>query len=210
MKSIFKSMLAAACLSMSVGLVTTAARAVPLPSNFNPVAGAPELMVSTDVHKCNGTHNCFTHSPPPANSSFEIIINGPFKIVYTFLGKEAGYLNKFIAGGLTLSTTDVIGTTITQMIAGGTGSVPFKFIDGVGESITNGGGRSNSHISFAYYLINDTSGYILLNDSARGDADFDDMIIGYQVSAVPLPPALLLFLSGMAGFGLLRKRGLKA
>ncbi len=84
--------------------------------------------------------------------------------------------------------------------------VPFSFLDGAGQFIFNGSGRSTTTISFAFYIVDSLYAYILLNDSFAGDADFDDMIVKANISAVPLPPAALFLMSGLAGIAALGKR----
>lgn len=123
----------------------------------------------------------------------------------TYLGQESGYLNQFRfleIDGLKLTEADALGKTISMEV--GAGVLGFKFWDNHGGYVTNGGG-SSGYSSFA--ILNGQCNnygcfdYILgFNDGFNGDADFDDFVVGVNLSPVPLPAAAWLFGSALLGF----------
>jgi len=130
---------------------------------------------------------------------------GTFSV--TYLGNESGYSNKFKLtqdGGWYLTEADALGTTKSAQVDSGT--LPFKFKDSLGVSFYNGSaqtdvlgfmimqGQTNKYGTFDYLL-----GF---NDSYRGDADYDDYVVGvnFTPSPVPLPAAAWLFGSALLGF----------
>lgn len=123
----------------------------------------------------------------------------------TYLGQESGYDNKFKfldIAGLKLTEGDALGKTISMVV--GAGVLDFKFWDNHGGYVINGGwisgyssfailaGQSNAYGNFDYIL-----GF---NDGYSGDADFDDFVVGVNLSPVPLPAAVWLFGSALIGF----------
>jgi hypothetical protein len=177
-------------------MASVPASALTLPSNFDGVGTAPELVAGvTNVTVC--TAPCGVH-----------LVGGPATLTYTFLGKEAGFTNtltSFGAPGGNLINTGIAGSTVTDNAL--PGLLKFSFSDSDGGSIINGG-LFTPFTSFAVYILAGAqSAYLLFNDSAQVDADFDDMIIKVAItgngtiSTVPLPAALPLLLSAFAGLG---------
>ena len=112
----------------------------------------------------------------------------------TYLGNESGYVNsfKFGTGSGTLFESSALGTTISQSV--GAGLLNFSFLDnaGSGHVFSNGDqqqkpfgfaimrGQTNKYGTFDYLL-----GF---NDSYRGDADYDDFVVGVNfTSMAPVP-----------------------
>jgi len=136
---------------------------------------------------------------------------------FTYLGKEAGYTNtSYIIGfnGDTLfnTGTSAYGDTKTVVFNGTitAGLVPFEFHASTGDSARNGGPISAGlRIAFSDIFANAYSAlgtvYAFFDDGGAGpDHDYDDLVM--RISVVPVPPALLLFGSGLAGLGLLARR----
>ena len=59
----------------------------------------------------------------------------------------------------------------------------------------------------AFKLIDATTAIALFDDGGAGpDRDYDDIVMKISVAPVPLPPAILLFGTALAGLGWLRRR----
>ena len=87
---------------------------------------------------------------------------------------------------------------------------PDAFINGGGSFGFDAGlnlDDSNVGLSLAVAMISPSSAYLMFGDGF-GDADYDDMVVRVDVSAVPLPAAVWLFgtaLIGLVGLGKRRK-----
>jgi hypothetical protein len=138
-------------------------------------------------------------------------LDGPAKITFTFIGKEAGFSNtavELIGGGVLLDS--IAGATIsfTQMAGG---FVDFMFVtNGLGgQSIRNGGVSSHPDLDMAFSSISNygQSVYALFGDGGGGnDNDLDDMLVKIDVAAVPVPAAGLLLMGALGGLAALRRR----
>ena len=95
--------------------------------------------------------------------------------------------------------------------------MPFYFLSNGGNGGTdaaNNGGSIAANLTLGIKIINDSVAYAFFDDGGGSpvDADFDDVII--RITAIsqggpeltPLPAALPLFASGLAGMGWLRWR----
>jgi len=133
----------------------------------------------------------------------------------TYLGNESGYVNNFSFGlGSTLLESNYLGNTISQTV--GAGTIGFSFSDnaGLGHTFTNGAqqtttlgfailkGQNNKYGNFQYIL-----GF---NDSYKGDADYDDFVVGVNFVSAPVPEpetyAMLLAGLGLIGFSARRRK----
>ncbi|WP_331347175.1 hypothetical protein [Cellvibrio sp. UBA7661] len=130
---------------------------------------------------------------------------------FVFLGKEAGWNNKFTSGALTnLITTGGGGSfSYSQYFAAGA-LIPFTFTTGgavLPPSVANGSNNDGDHwVSFAIALDTTFKGIkydaILFFDDTGGyndDDNHDDLIIGLNVKTVPESSAFVLMLMGLAG-----------
>ncbi len=141
---------------------------------------------------------------------------GLAQVTYTYLGAEAGNSNFaavfgggefFNRGGLRSTPGEQI--TVTQQ---GSGLLDFAFgtyapLRALGIFFNDGlalPGSSNFAMGFIQIDLN--SFYVLFDDIARGDRDFDDIAIRIDVAAVPIPAGGLLLLSALAGALVMRRR----
>lgn len=155
-----------------------------IPANFNP-AGFPGGVSVGDPIKV------FDSSTPGG-----LMLSGNTLLKYEYYGKEASFINFFIGGGDSFSTTtSVVGDTIFAPTAAGT--VPFSFVTtDSGGLIAKNGGSIDSGLSIAFADLGNNSFLIMFNDTGH-DVDFDDLVV--KVSAVPLPAAVWLMLSAIVG-----------
>jgi hypothetical protein len=138
-----------------------------------------------------------------------LTMSGPAKVTFTYLGKEAGHTNWFVMpkmpGNPVFSTaSSVIGQTRSFIFSAFPGGsfLPFLFKDIVTGTKAQNGHPKNASFQNAigYRILSATSAYLLFND-AGSDRDFDDMAVKVSISAVPLPAALPLFATLLAGLG---------
>lgn len=141
-------------------------------------------------------------------------------ITFTFLGQESGYTDRVdlvIGSAPAPMDESLIGSTVTAKITAGV--VDFKFYDAFGGSAINGGAWSKD-TSIALlgtdFTTTAASGalaagasfsYVLgFNDSAKGLDDWDDYIIGVNITPVPEPSTYALLLAGLGAVGFVARR----
>jgi len=136
----------------------------------------------------------------------------------TFLGFEAIDTDTFtfsLAGGV-LSNKGTVGDSISGNV--GAGMLDFTFRDTfVGTLIANG---QNLGDFTSYAVLGSFSGLVFtpftlggaydliigFNDGMRVDADYDDMVIGLRVTAIPEPETYALLLAGLGAVGFIARR----
>ena len=141
------------------------------------------------------------------------LLNGPGSLLFTYLGKEAGYTNVAVSGVEIFRTgvTSAGAKKIVDVNIAGTSFVPlqFKSVAGGSRQATNGGTiDSGAGLGFLqkgsmFYAFFDDGG-AAGGTCGTGDCDFDDLIMSIQV--VPLPAAGILLLCGLGGLGFVSGR----
>jgi hypothetical protein len=138
----------------------------------------------------------------------------------TFLGKEALDTDSytFALGSGTLLNTSAIGSSISGPV--GIGALNFTFKDTfTNTSVGNGGsvgpftsyvvlGGLNGAGAFVPYTGPAGQYQLVLgfNDGLTVDADYDDMVVGLNVTAVPEPESYALLLAGIGAIGFVARR----
>lgn len=150
----------------------------------------------------------------PVNGTIgTLAIDAPGLVTFTYLGKEAGFSNRFFNTGGSFSPildSNAVGTASVQTyLAAGTLNFSFN-TSSPNISVVNGSATTTSP-TFAIFA-GGTSGYkwvLGYDDSGAGpDRDFDDMVIG--VTVVPEPEAYGLALAGMGVVAFAMRRSRRA
>ena len=138
-------------------------------------------------------------------------LTGPGKLTFEFLGSEATFTNTFQVGGGELFSNASTVPGSTSSIALPAGLVDFLLTtSGGGGGSAQNGGPITSPLAFAFAAISDSSVILLFDDGGFGDKDLDDFAVKISVSQVPLPAAVWLMLSALAGlvsFSRIRRTG---
>ena len=142
-----------------------------------------------------------------------LYIDGPGTVTFTYLGKEAGYTNFFFdVNGLPTPYlyATLFGATSTQTYQSA-GNLVFSFgtsNPNAGVTVSNGSAQNTSPTFVIFGGGTSAYQYILGYDDigAGPDRDFDDMVIGVNVTTVPEPGMLGLLGLGLAAIGLARRR----
>jgi hypothetical protein len=136
----------------------------------------------------------------------------------TFLGFEALDTDTFTfsLGSGTLSNKGTVGDSISGNV--GTGMLNFTFRDTFAGTLIGNGQSLGDFTSYAVlgsfvgsvftpFTLGNTYDLILgFNDGLRVDADYDDMVIGLRVAAIPEPESYALMLAGLAAVGFIARR----
>lgn len=161
--------------------------------------------------------------------SLGLSLNSAAKVTFTYLGKEASYLNAFLSidgrrpGGVFDTKNSSVGDSFTisadvGLLNFGFGTLPTGKAGGSskkgsknknGSYFFNSGKATDSKdIGLAYSSIFNGGKSIILgfNDIARVDADYDDLVVRVDVAPVPLPAAGLLLTGGLGALGVASRR----
>lgn len=183
----------------TLSLDTTGSANVNLDATFNPTPSVSGIGPGDAVTNYSGL-----------SFAGGLLVSGPAKITFTYLGKEAGYSNSAVSlvpGGGTLSDL-VAGASITfDQLVGGLVPFSFKTTGDDGKWITNGWGSNRTALDMAFMMISSTSYFALFGDGGGGnDDDLDDMVIRIDVAPIPLPAGGLLLIGALGGLAALRRR----
>lgn len=152
---------------------------------------------------------------------------GAGTVTYTYIGSDAGYTNNFVttAGTFTNHGATALGTTISQNVTGG--NLNFSFTTNSpaysvsnGTTITNSTDLGYGNNQGVFGIVqgstkpitigeNTYQALLIYNDPVRGgDHDYNDLVVGVNISPVPEPTegALLLSGIGLLGFIVARRK----
>lgn len=199
---------------------------------FAPAAGALSVTVAgATTENSVGTNDFF------ADGVSRIFGVGPLMLAlegapgatatYTFLFQESSFNNQFIAGGTLVDPGD-LHESISQNYAA-SGAFNFSFTSSLG-SVTNAA-NSLSKPNFGVLLnqnlnslpagpvrtalqnqglLGTYQAILFLNDAGNSeDRDFDDMVIGVNVVAVPEPGTYVMLLAGLVAVFWIGRRRLR-
>ena len=129
-----------------------------------------------------------------------------FNVTVTFLGEEAGHLNRLDVGPLSVLNRDAKGTTYGSFMVPAGALLSGTFTDLTSGVSTPLGGSGSGSASFAILGVGGAYDYIIgFNDSGR-DSDYDDLVIGLKISPVPEAGSLALMFAGLATLGFVARR----
>jgi hypothetical protein len=145
------------------------------------------------------------------NASTNSIVStygGPLQI--TFISKTAAFSSDLVFNGATLFNNQSAAPGFTTTIAGPAAGASADFSINVlteGTTFFTGLAALNADGLVHALLILNADGSISVGFEdilGGGDLDFDDLV--FSVTEVPVPGALALMLTGLAGFGFARRR----
>lgn len=143
----------------------------------------------------------------------QLVADGPLKVEYTYLGKEASDTNTFFSLGVLQFSTATSHVNDTTSAFASAGFLNFAF-----GTLTNGSNPSAPTNLPSFFIsfydtngklgaLTGTSGVIAFDDGGNpADADYDDLVVRFNVSAVPEPTTWAMMLIGFAGIGFLTYR----
>lgn len=188
-------------------------------------AGAANATASlnggTEVHFTgNASANVAIDAQDSGLLNAEVVSNDALdRVTVTFLGKDAGHLNQlFVDGNLVLDSLAPT-ASVRGPFQGGNGALNFSFKDtNDNASVPNGGnplvyasyvvfGSFDQAGAFSAYTKGGEFDYVLgFNDNWHFDKDYNDMVIGINVSPVPEADTYALMLAGLGVMGFVAKR----
>lgn len=137
-------------------------------------------------------------------------------VTYTYMGYEAGNRNfaATVDGGLFINNgygASDVGEQVSSY-QNSSGLLQFAFgtvapFSAVGVFINNAlAYPASPDFAMGFSRIDADSFYVLFDDIATGDRDFDDLVMRIDVTAVPLPAGILLMLTALLAMVALRRQ----
>lgn len=135
---------------------------------------------------------------------------------FTYLGQESSYLDSLhlVVNGLKLNEADFVGKSVSGTY--GPGYANFKFEGDANLFAINGGpyapGTSIGLIGENMTITGDAAGtyaFVLGYNDSAGSAvlgDWDDFVVGVNVTAVPEPETYALMLAGLGAMAFVARR----
>lgn len=145
----------------------------------------------------------------------------PFKLTFTYLGKEAQDNNQFYwNNNLVFDETNNPDDTFSTIFYGGMDALlTFSFVNGNNVEVFNDGANGSqrnvasdpkSSVNFNLFSVSEDYFLISFDDGWSGDDNHDDMVIAVRASKVPEPGTLALLGLGLAGIAVRMKGRKKA
>ena len=143
---------------------------------------------------------------------------GAGTVTYTYLGEESGFKDKLLTLGSptkTLTEAGVAGTTSISDAVGGAGTLKFEFEGDVGKFAVNGPasgwapGTSIGLIGTDMTVLGKKYAFVLGYNDSAGSAklgDWDDFVVGVNITAIPEPETYALLLAGLGAVGFVARR----
>lgn len=145
----------------------------------------------------------------------------PFKLTFTYLGKEAQDNNQFYwNNNLVFDENNSPDDTFSTIFYGGMDELlTFSFVNGNNVEVFNDGANGSqrnvpsdpkSSVNFNLFSVSEDYFLISFDDGWSGDDNHDDMVIAVRASKVPEPGTLALLGLGLAGIAVRMKGRKKA
>ena len=199
-----RSLIAAAMLAL-VGAANAQVAWVPTATvtrteSFNNIAGLSDLAAGTSltIGDLSGGADAYAYT-------------------FTYLGQESGFSDSLhlVINGSSLTEFNAVGTSISAVA--GPGFVNFNFEGDAGSFAINGGAKSpgtsigliGTNLTVTTGAAAGTYAFVLGYNDSAGSAtlgDWDDFVVGVNVTAVPEPETYALMLAGLGAMAFVARR----
>lgn len=205
-----------------------------LPGNYNPSGGVMTVdqFIDQGTDETFDNEIVWFDSSNKVNGDSSVNglkLTGPAIVRFTYLGTEAGNTNfldfsnsLFLDNSFIFKNKNAANATVEFQFGGvgglpipASGLLPFGFVTNGAHTNNAGAVADNAgdvgtgmKLGFSTQIFDNAVGgdsIIVFLGDGLGDSDFDDMVIGVGVFAVPVPPAAILLLTGLFGLGALKR-----